>query len=111
MAIPAAAENPEGAWAFLRSRMLPGEQDRKYFPVNWQSANKLLQQSTTAQEDLELLTDLLEHTGFAENIADQALRDIVMDCGLAYLHGEKTLDETIALLQDRASIYMAERYG
>ena len=111
MAIPAAAANPEGAWAFLRSRMLPREQDRQYFPVNWQSTKKLLQQSTTAQEDLELLTDLLSRTGFAENIADEALRDIVMDCGLAYLHGEKTLDETIALLQDRASIYMAERYG
>lgn len=111
MAIPAAAANPAGAWAFLRSRMLPQEQDRKYFPVNWQSAKKLLQQTDTAQEDLALLSDLLEHTGFAENIADEALRDIVMDCGLAYLHGEKALDETIALLQDRASIYMAERYG
>ena len=111
VAIPAAAANPEGAWAFLRSRMLPQEQDRKYFPVNWQSAQKLLQQSETASEDLALLTDLLAHTGFAENIADAALRDIVMDCGMAYLRGEKSLDETISLLQDRASIYMSERYG
>ena len=111
MAIPAAAANPEAAWAFLRSRMLPREQDRKYFPVNWQSAQKLLRETDSAQEDLALLSDLLDHSGFAENIADEALRDIVMDCGMAYLHGEKTLDETIALLQDRASIYMAERYG
>ena len=63
------------------------------------------------EKDEALLLDLLDHTGFAENIADEPLRQIVMDCGLAYLRGEKDLDETIELLQSRASIYMAERYG
>lgn len=111
MAIPMAAANPEGAWAFLRSRLLPQEQDRKYFPVNWECVLKQLRQAESAEEDQAILENLLAHTGFAENIADEGLREIVMDCGLSYLRGEKTLDESIQLLQDRASIYMSERYG
>ncbi len=111
MAIPAAARDPEGAWAFLRSRLLPREQLHLRFPVNLEAAKTLALEEGTTEEDMALLQDLLEHTGFAENLADEALRDMVMECGLAYLHGEKSLDEAIDLLQSRASIYMAERYG
>ena len=111
MAIPAAASNPEGAWAFLRSRLMLQEQLHLRFPVNREAAETLAREDGAADEDMALLLDLLEHTGFAENIADASLREIVMDCGLAYLHGEKSLDEAIDLLQSRASIYMAERYG
>lgn len=110
MAIPAAAKNPEGAWAFLRSRLLPEEQAREYFPVSLEAALRQIREDGD-EKDEALLLDLLDHTGFAENIADEPLRQIVMDCGLAYLRGEKDLDETIELLQSRASIYMAERYG
>lgn len=110
MAIPAAAKNPEGAWAFLRSRLLPEEQYRQYFPVNLEAALRQLREDGNEQDEA-LLLDLLDHTGFAENIADEPLRQIVMDCGMAYLRGEKDLDETIRLLQSRASIYMSERYG
>ena len=111
MAIPAAASNLEGAWAFLRSRLILQEQLHLRFPVNREAAETLAREDGAADEDMALLLDLLEHTGFAENIADASLREIVMDCGLAYLHGEKSLDEAIDLLQSRASIYMAERYG
>ncbi len=110
MAIPAAAKDPEGAWAFLRSRLLPEEQAREYFPVNLEAALRQIREDGV-EKDEALLLDLLDHTGFAENIADEALRQIVMDCGMTYLRGEKDLDETIELLQSRASIYMAERYG
>ena len=61
--------------------------------------------------EINQLLDLLEHTGFSENVADETLCQMALECGLAYLHGEKTLDETIATLQSWASIYIAEQNG
>lgn len=34
-----------------------------------------------------------------------------MENGQPYLYGDKSLDETVKLLQSRVSIYMAEQYG
>lgn len=110
MAIPRAAGNKEGAWAFLRSRLLPKAQQRLRFPVHLDTMLSLAREDLN-EDEISLLLDLLEHTGFAENIADAPLRRIVIECGTAYLGGEKTLDEAIELLQSRASIYLSERYG
>ena len=110
MAIPRNAANKEGAWAYLRSRLLPAAQRELRFPVHLDTLLSVAGKDLSADEINQLL-DLLEHTGFAENVADEPLRQMVLECGLAYLHGEKTLDETIATLQSRASIYMSEQYG
>ena len=110
MAIPRQAANKEGAWAYLRSRLLPAAQREQRFPIHLDTLLSVAGGNLSADEINQLL-DLLEHTGFAENVADEQLRQMVLECGLAYLHGEKSLDETLSILQSRASIYMAERYG
>ncbi len=110
MAIPRQAANKDGAWAYLRSRLLPAAQREQRFPIHLDTCLSVAEGNLNPDEINKLL-DLLEHTGFAENVADEPLRQIVLECGLAYLHGEKSLDETLSILQSRASIYMAERYG
>lgn len=110
MAIPRQAANKDGAWAYLRSRLLPAAQREQRFPIHLDTCLSVAEGNLSPDEINQLL-DLLEHTGFAENVADEPLRQIVLECGLAYLHGEKSLDETLSILQSRASIYMAERYG
>ena len=110
MAIPRQAANKEGAWAYMRSRLLPAAQRQLRFPIHLDTLLSVAGANLSAEEINQLL-DLLEHTGFAENVADEPLRQMVLECGLAYLHGEKSLDETLSTLQSRASIYMSERYG
>ena len=110
MAIPRQAANKEGAWAYMRSRLLPAAQRQVRFPTHLDTLLSVAGANLSAEEINQLL-DLLEHTGFAENVADEPLRQMVLECGLAYLHGEKSLDETLSTLQSRASIYMSERYG
>ena len=110
MAIPRQAVNKDGAWAYLRSRLLPAAQRELRFPIHLDTCLSVAGVNLSADEINQLL-DLLEHTGFAENVADEPLRQMVLECGLTYLHGEKTLDEALSTLQGRASIYMSERYG
>ena len=110
MSIPRQAANKDGAWAYLRSRLLPAAQRELRFPILLDTCLSVAGVNLSADEINQLL-DLLEHTGFAENVADEPLRQMVLECGLTYLHGEKTLDEALSTLQGRASIYMSERYG
>ena len=54
---------------------------------------------------------LLENTRGADRCSDSQVRDIILECGQAYLAGDKSLEETVELIQSRASIYVSEQYG
>lgn len=46
-----------------------------------------------------------------ENLCGRAAAPIILSCGMDYLKGNKSLEEAVALIQNRASLYMSERYG
>ena len=62
-------------------------------------------------DEYDVLMDLLNHTTKNVNYSDQKLREIIISAGTAYLSGQKTLDETVELIQNKASIYISERYA
>lgn len=112
MAIPKASKNKDGAWSFIKSMLGQEAQTNTGYclPVD---LTALLRQAEASlnEEDVGLLMSLVSETRYAENTADTPLRDIIRSSGRAFLAGEKTLEETTALIQSRANIYMAEKYG
>lgn len=112
LAIPKSSKNKEGAWAFISSMLqLESQLEIKYYlPVNKKAFMRRAEASLNPTQ-IDLLLNLVEKTEFAENTADSILREIIMSSGQAYIAGDKSLEETIALIQSRASIYMAEQYG
>lgn len=117
MAIPAFGSNKDGAWEYIRTQLSFAAQYNSQaedlfpkIPVNLEAAKRLAAEVLTEEEVDELL-DLMSHTKYAENYTDDPLHEIITTCGAAYLAGDKTLEETVDLIQSRASVYMAEKYG
>lgn len=112
MAIPANSSNKDGAWAYIRSRL---SADAQYsinysLPINKRALIHQAQASLSAEE-LNQLLSLAESTTNANRFSDQMIKDIILDCGRAYLFGDKSLEDTVADIQSRASIYLSEQYG
>ena len=42
---------------------------------------------------------------------DLRLRRLIIDSSAAYLAGDKSLEDTVELIQDKASIFVAEQCG
>ncbi len=112
MIIPKTSQNKAGAWDFIKSTLTFNEQIKLKFnlPVNMEAFQRIAE-SALNQNEVELLVGLIESTNYAENTSDTELQDIIYDSGLAYISGDKQLEETIDLIQSRASLYMSERYG
>lgn len=112
MAIPAASRNKEGAWAFIRSQFTTERQMEDKMggmAVTLEALHRTA--AELSQEELQLLDDLLSRTTKAVMNGDETLRSIISDGGMAFLNGDKTAGEAAALIQSRASIYLAEQFG
>ena len=57
------------------------------------------------------ITELLTGISAVVSGSDAALRETILDCAKAYFNGDRSLDDTAAAIQDKLSLYMAERYG
>jgi len=68
----------------------------------------VLPQLTEAQvqQVLDLIDSAIVNFG-----ADGALRDIVMESALDFLSGRSSAEDTVRIVQSRASIFMAEQVG
>lgn len=114
MAIPANSQNKQGAWAFIQDRLSLDSQlslgEMSALPVNFEALKRLAEASST-QAGCAALYDLLDKTKYAETFADEELQNIIVSSGMSYISGDKSLEETIGLIQSRASIYVAEQYG
>ncbi len=116
MAIPAAGRCKDGAWAYISGSLSLAEQLRaaeegtaEGLPVNAEALSRL--SAALAPEDAEKLNALLAGIRTALNYADEPLRQIILTGAQSYLSGDKTAEESAALVQSRASVYMAEKYG
>ena len=111
-AIPAQAKEPDGAWAFIRRQLTLSAQLRSDMdlPVNMEA---LKRQAADALEgaDYDKFIDLVSNASGLMSYAGDSLRSIIYDSGKAFLAGDKTAAETAAVIQSRASVYLAEKAG
>lgn len=116
MAIPAAGENKDGEWNFIRSQLRLDAQlrldDYDGLPVNMEAMQRSIDAIAVSDPaQAARITELLTGISAVVSGSDAALRETILDCAKAYFNGDRGLDETAALIQDRMSLYMAERYG
>lgn len=62
-------------------------------------------------EGRALTEETLRRTMYAETYNDTELQDIIFELGQVYLAGDRSLEDTVAQIQSRAKIYVAERYN
>lgn len=122
MAIPAYSANKEGAWAYICNRVSFNTQynaqisayetspTTPIIPVNYE-AMKRLASVMLDEEEAEQMIGLAGNTKFARTYTDDQLYEIIVSAGMAYLAGDKSLEETVGQIQSRAGMYMAEKYG
>lgn len=118
MAVPVQSRNKEGAWAFIRERLstehLMEKDSYGYYSCGLPVVDAVMRHRAEAElseEDAAKLYALMESIQYAETFSSSALYTIIREAGEAYLSGDKTLDEAVALIQSRASVWVAEQYG
>lgn len=138
VAMSSACRYKDAAWSFIREMLLPQDDvGAGYFftfPINkadfqrraafdmtpreglsydsmsyWVGDSEVtLNLYAASQEDLDQVMALYEQIDTAYR-QDSALEEIVTDVAGAYFAGDKTLDETAALIQNRAQLYVNEQ--
>ena len=119
LGIPANSPYREAAWEFLRIFLLP---EYGYdIPILKSSFEARLETyigkkiylpdaPSFSTEDAEKLRELV-YTSTKSIREEGTLREMIRTEASAYLSGQRDLDETAALIQSRASIYIAEQYS
>lgn len=136
MAMSSTCRDKEAAWSFIRQILLPQDDVASWhfigFPINkadfqrraeFEMAQELTPASTSyrvgesevtvdlhaaTQEDLDQVMALYEQIDTVYRW-DESLEEIITDVAGAYFAGDKTLDETAKLIQNRAQLYVSER--
>ena len=113
-AIPSGSQNKEGAWAYIKEILSQDNQlmigSSAYLPVNYAALIRKAEASLS-EEGQRLLSELLDRTKYASTYSDQGLRDIIVSSVQGYMSGGRTREDTVAVIQSRASVYMAQNYG
>ena len=81
-----------------------------YLPVNYAALIHKVEASLS-EVGQRLLSELLDRTKYASTYSDQGLRDIIVSSAQGYMSGSRTLEDTVAVIQSRASVYMGQNYG
>ena len=112
-AIPAQSSNKDGAWAYIK-HMLSVEAQRYVtagLPVILEAFELALEDGDVSEDMQRKALELLERTKYAESVHDAGLKEIITDSCQNYFDGTATLDDTVDIIQSRASVYMSEQYG
>lgn len=112
-AIPAQSSNKEGAWAYIK-HLLSVEAQRyvtAWLPVILKAFELALEDGDVSEDMQRKALELLERTKYAESVQDSGLKEIITDSCHNYFDGTATLDDTVDIIQSRASVYMSEQYG
>ncbi len=114
MAIPAASQNKEGAWEFIKGRLAMDAQlnlgEVSGLPVITEALEHM-EEATSTERGKTAMHDLMDRIKYAEMFTDDEMRNIIVTSGYGYISGDKTLEETVSAIQSKASIYLAEQYG
>lgn len=112
-AIPAQSSNKDGTWAYIK-HMLSVEAQRYVtagLPVILKAFELALEDGDVSEDMQRKALELLERTKYAESVQDSGLKEIITDSCRNYFDGTATLDDTVDIIQSRASVYMSEQYG
>ena len=115
MAIPGGSQNKSAAWGVIKYLLSENQQwnvagEIGSMPVTRSVVEEYNRQNFSG-EQCEKFFDLLERTHYVQTGADTTIREIIMETCRPYLAGDKSLEETVDLLQSKVSIYLAEQYG
>lgn len=130
MAMTSSGQHKEGVWEFLRTMLLPGGQSSnlflRQFPINKENFEAMSQEDGNGrygysdssgqfhpyrkptQADREQVMALYEAADSVRRW-DRSLGEIIVEIAGAYFAGDKTLDETAELIQNRAQLYLDEQ--
>lgn len=116
LCIPARCGNVDGAFALMEYVMSPDTQ--KEFcsgkisifgvPTNVE-ALEYCTESVMTPESVKQLRSILDSRPQLINAVKERMIAMVKESAQAYFCGDKTLEETIAIIQNRASIYLSEK--
>lgn len=113
-AIPANSRNIEGAWALIHERLMTSNQIDAYpgdgFPAIMEAFERAVS-GDCDEEGYDQILDLLSRTDRAIRWEDWKIVEMITGSGTAYLAGDKSLEDTVALIQSRVSIYLSEKFG
>ena len=128
LAMTSAGKNKVGAWTFMRTLLLSHKQDRWLgrFPINKEAFEEMAWEANTSQygyadsngrfhsyrettqEEYDRVMALYEAVDSVGRW-DDSLGEIIIEIAGAYFAGDKSLDETVELIQNRASLYISEQ--
>lgn len=130
LAMASGGKHKEGAWAFLRTMLLPEGQSSdlflRRFPLNKEAFEEMAQMDgngrygysdasgkshtyrKASREEYDKIMALYEAVDGVYRW-DESLGGIIMEIAGAYFAGDKTLDETVELIQNRANLYLREQ--
>ena len=132
MAISASCKNPEAAWSFVRTILTEDYQTTNYmwqFPTNKHSFEAYKEQAMKQEyyEDPETGEQVPQPTMIYEFDGQQIdilaltqeeydlfmrvyeINNIITEETAAFFDGQKTAEETAKIIQDRVSLYVAEK--
>lgn len=112
-AIPAQSSNKEGAWAYIKHMLSVEAQSyvTAGLPVILEAFELAMEDGDVSEEMQCKAIELLERTKYAESVHDAGLKEIITDSCQNYFDGTAMLDDTVDIIQSRASVYMSEQYG
>lgn len=115
--VPARAKNADGALAFIEYVMSADTQSQAYFeseypagiPTNMEAVEYCLD-NVMKPENTEKLRALIDTQPQFINAVKYRLIEMIKESVQEYFAGDKSLEDTVKLIQSRASIYLAEKH-
>ena len=109
------SEKKEGAWSFMRMFMTQEFQKDNIF-CDWPTRTDCYEQKLTDEvedtpeyeQDVPVLRQIIENTHKRDQTEDALMDEIIWDEAEKYFQGEKTLDETVDIIQKRCETYVNE---
>lgn len=121
LAIPADAENPDGAWAFIKECIKGSEGGFPLLKSRYEEQKSEYIERVEAWDkdfdfDAELILELSDYlmnglSGVYDSEGNSEILSIVQDDAAAYFAGTKTAEECAKIIKSRIDLYLAEQYG
>lgn len=126
LAIAARCGNKEAAWEFIRRQLLPDEKSMKFsiIPINRQEFLRWCNELVDVEQPYAMAGRLIELHQTTEdevnrflhfynriekiNFWDTHVYEIVENSANPYFAGDRSLDDTVALIQNRVTLYVNE---
>ena len=125
LAMSSTCADKDAAWQYIRWELCPKPDEAWGFPVNKKLHSRVRARAVVAhnvlpgdtsyffydpmtKEEVEYVTSLFD-TNRSSILLDKEVRDIVLDTAGAYFAGDRDLEQTVQMLNDRVGLYLNEQ--